>query len=74
MWKGSHHVYVVLAGCNCFVVGAETFARSAAPKCVRILWRDAIVSVMPLISNSKGVRRVECDLSERAPVVGGRLY
>jgi hypothetical protein len=45
-----------------------------APNRVRVLPRDAIVSIMLLKSNSRGVRRVECDLSGRAPDEGARLH
>jgi len=45
-----------------------------APNRVRVLSRDAIVSAMPLKSNSRGVRQVECDLSGRAPDEGARLH
>jgi hypothetical protein len=45
-----------------------------APKCVRVLSRDAIMSTMLLKSNSRGVRQVECDLSGREPDEGARLH
>jgi hypothetical protein len=44
-----------------------------APNRVRVLPRDAIVSIMLLKSNARGVRQVECDLSGRAPDEGARL-
>jgi hypothetical protein len=61
---------------------AKSFARRRqgacvaclAAKCVRALAPDAIVPVMLLKSNSRGVRQLECDLSGRAPDEGARLH
>ena len=65
MRKSRHHALLVVAPGKSLLVGDKTSA-CLAPKCVRVLARDAIVSVMLIKSNSTGVRRVECDLSRRA--------
>jgi hypothetical protein len=56
-----------------FSCSSETSA-CGAPKCVRVLTRAAIVSVMLIKSNTTGVRWVERDVSRRAPDKGARLY
>lgn len=65
--------FVVARGKFC-LSGTRRRPVRIAPKCVRVLSRDAIVSVMLLKSNSRSVRQVERHLFGRAPDEGARLH